>query len=240
MKEVLFTDKYDSQKEIYIENSIIFAKGGDGTLLRAIAHYKHLNLPFYGIAKGTVNFLMNDFKKINISLAKVKTFNLIKVKVLYKEDFYYYKDGFKQVKKVQKEKKYQAFNEIMLGGTMNSWIDFEVKEKDNIIPNFKGGGMIISTAQGSTGINKNNKGVILPLSSNCWSVTGDKTNKNINFVLEPHKTEITVNSRTGVTLWVDGSNKVIQSVEKIILTKGKEVKVMFNEYNNFKTKRGQV
>ena len=29
---------------------------------------------------------------------------------------------------------------------------------------------------------KNNKGVILPLSSNDWVITGDKTNENINYV----------------------------------------------------------
>ena len=79
-KEILFKDEYG--KYIFKKDNVIFAKGGDGTLLRAINMFRDMKLPFFGIAGGTENFLMNDNEEINHD-AKYKKFKLIKVKVFY-------------------------------------------------------------------------------------------------------------------------------------------------------------
>lgn len=226
---VIMSDDYDENKMITETGGCIYAYGGDGTLLKAIFNFKNKGKPFFGVGRGSENFLMNTDKAPH-QKHKVKKFNLIKVKVIYEKP-----NMRGNIESAGIE--CQAFNDIMIGGDMNSWIDFNVKDSDDIIGKFKGGGVIVSTAQGSTGINKNNGGVILPLSSQNWSITGDKTNRKINYVINPKRTVISCKSRTDINLWVDGQNKVITKVRKIIISQGDVVKVIFNEYDEFKRKR---
>jgi len=216
---ILYKDEYG--KIIREHKHFIEAYGGDGTLLKAINLFKEKNKPFFGVAGGTENFLMNSDDTV-LSSHKVKKFKMIKATITTK-------DGEQYI--------VEAFNDILIGGDMNSWIEFNVSDKDEILGSFKGGGIIISTSQGSTGINKNNGGVILPLSSDSWSITGDKTNRKINYVLDPKKMVINCSSRTPVTVWADGSNHIFKDVAQVVLTVGRTVEVIFNNYEEFKRKR---
>ena len=67
MRKLLYTDLYDNTKIITEYPEIIKAVGGDGTLLTAINKFSHLNKPFYGVAMGTVNFLMNKDSATELS-----------------------------------------------------------------------------------------------------------------------------------------------------------------------------
>ena len=237
--EDTYIDKYDKEKYIRVYENMILVKGGDGTLLRAIKKYRHLEKPFFGIAGGTLGFLMNTnlphtYYPENIV---AQDFNLIKVKVTYTIQVPDPKLGNIYDKDVEVTKEYQAFNDISLGGDMNSYIEFNIQEEDNFFGSFKGGGVIVSTAQGSTGINKNNQGAILSLNSKLWSVTGDKTERNIRAVIEPHKLAISVKSRTRVTLWVDGANTIVRNVSKVEISKGDVVQLIFGDYPEFQKKR---
>ena len=214
---------------------VIVCGGGDGTLLKAINKYRQFNKPFWGYNAGTVGFLMNDGFPIDYSDITTKKFSLIKVKVTYHKSVRDMATIFD--KEIEVSETFQAFNDIMIGGDMNSWIDFSVTEKDNLFGDFRGGGVIVSTTQGSTGINKNNGGTVLPLSSNLWSITGDKTGRKISYVIKPRKTLIEVNSRTPITLWVDGANHIIKNVKKIQISKGDSVEVMFGDFKEFMRKR---
>lgn len=204
---------------------IIVCSGGDGTLLKTVKHYIEYELPIYGINAGTLGFLMNDIKQENFidevcerEAYKIKKLSTIGVRT-YDETNY-------------------AFNDVCIGGDMSSWIEFNVTNK--VLPKkFMGGGVIFSTAQGSTGINKNNGGVIVPISSNQWVVTGDKTDINLNTVLKPRNTYIEMNSRGPVTVWIDGNNKVIKDVDSVDLTKGPRVEICFSDYDGFVEKRYQ-
>jgi len=220
-------DKYDENKYIKLFEKVVIAKGGDGTLLNAIRLFRKKNVPFFGVNAGTVGFLMNDDLPTQFETYKLKKFSLIKVKVSFKD----------YNSQCIVEKEFQAFNDIMLGGDMNSWIHFDIKEKDDFFGKFSGGGIIISTPQGSTGINKNNGGVILPLSSALWSITGDKTSRKIEYVIKPRKISIDCFSRTPITLWVDGQNYIIKDVTSIEITRGDSVEVLFSNYDDFKKRR---
>jgi len=222
-------DPYDNNKYIKEKEDYIEAFGGDGTLIKAIHMYENTKKPFFGIAGGTLNFLMNE--EINIkSNASYETFNLIEVEVEYEiDDVNGYITG-------KRKKTFNAFNDIVLGD-FNGWIDFNCKHEDNILGSFKGSGIIISTSQGSTGINKNNHGTILPLSSKNWSVTGMQTNRNINYIIDNSSLEIICSSRFPIRLFVDGRYKIINNVKKVKMKKGREVVVIFNNYQKFKEKR---
>lgn len=216
---ILFKDEYN--KVIEEDSDYIIAKGGDGTLLRAINMFKDKNKPFFGIGTGTVNFLMNKENSV-LPNHIIKHFNLLKCN-------YETLDG--------KTGEFESFNDICLGGDLASWIEFNVIDEDSIIGPFKGSGIIISTAQGSTGINKNNYGTILPLSSNNWSVTGDKSDRRINYVIRPNRLVIEVKSRSSVTVFGDGRYNEVSNIKRLIIEKGSSVRLIFNDYESFKKKR---
>jgi NAD+ kinase len=227
--KLFIKDKYDSAKYIDARGDIIIAKGGDGTLLRAINKFKHLNKPFYGIGSGTINFLMNKKEKISKNATYIK-FNLIRATLSFEKNGLIVKKTF------------EAFNDIMIGSSasMNSWINFDLHDRENdlIFGDFKGGGLIISTAQGSTGINKNAYGAILPLNSDFWSIVGDKTNMRINHILNPQKIIVNASVRGAeIMVWIDGSSHIIHNVKDIKISKGKKVTVIFNNKKSFKQKR---
>jgi len=232
----IYNSEIDGKGVPVEEADIIVCGGGDGTLLKAIKEYRHLKKPFWGHNAGTVGFLMNEGYPDGFNLDyAVRKFQLIKARVHYTKSVRDMASVFD--KEIEVVADFQAFNDVMIGGDMNSWIDFSVQEKDDFFGAFKGGGLIISTAQGSTGINQNNNGVVLPLSSKLWSITGDKTNRKIEYVIKPRKTVIEVNSRTPVTVWVDGANGIIKNVSKVEISKGDTVEVVFGNYNEFKRKR---
>ena len=98
---------------------------------------------------------------------------------------------------------------------------------------------MISTAQGSTGANKNNHGTIIPLSSKHWAVSGVMTNRNINYVIESTSLEINCTSRGNIKINVDGKHFEADGVSKVILKRGPIVEVIFNDVLKFKKKRQQ-
>ncbi len=227
-------DIYDSSKYIQVKKSKIIAKGGDGTLLKAISKYNHLNLPFYGIAAGTVNFLMNSSKDTT-DQRKLK-FTRLKVEITYK-DYINVDDLAKPLDRYNlKTSTCYAFNDIVIGN-FNAWINFDCKHDTDILGKFSGSGLIISTAQGSTGINRNNSGVILPLSSKDLSITGMQCNRSINYVLEPEDINIYCNSRDSVKVAIDGNSNIIENVSSIKISKGDTTTLIFNNYSEFKRKR---
>lgn len=220
--ENTYRDKYDDKKFIKVFDNIIVANGGDGTLLKAFFKYSHLRKPFWGVNGGSLGFMMN--KTLPHKLDDAKFIKFFGIDLIVETD--------------TEHVHARAYNDVMIGGDMNTWAHFNIKEKDNFFGEFSGGGIIISTQLGSTGVNKSNGGSVLPLSSTLWSVTGDKTLRKLDYVIKPRKMVIDVASRTPITVWVDGSQKIINNVKRITIKKGKTpVEVIFGDYTEFKQKR---
>ena len=226
-------DDYDKNKYIEDIGDYIIAKGGDGTLIRAIHMFDHSNKPFFGIAAGTANFMMNDESKINLLSGTTLKFNLIKVEVHYLEEI----DSVCGLTNISKIETVYAFNDVIIG-EFNAWIDFQCEHKENILGDFKGAGLLISTAQGSTGANKNNNGVIIPLSSKHWVVSGVMTNRDIRYVIEPNELIVKCKSRGNIKINVDGTHFEKSGVTKVIISKSDiGVNVIFNDLKKFQDKR---
>ena len=215
------------------EADIIICVGGDGTLLKTVKRLGHLSKPIYGINAGTIGFLMNsitleelDSKVLDYnSNYKVQSLNTIEGTVHY--------DGGK-IKTVH------AFNEVGIGGDMSTWAHFKVQSK-SLPKKFKGSGVIISTAQGSTGVNKNNYGVVVPITNKDWVVTGDKTDILLSTVIKAKETIIEVESRQDIKVFVDGaSGVIIDKVEKLIVRSGNRVKICFSDFSKFVEKRYRI
>jgi len=217
---VLYTDKYDSRKQIVEKNTYIRVDGGDGTLLTAIHKYQNKGKPFYGVAMGTRNFLMNECAVKSPTAVKY-SFHTLVVHVLDSDGVMHHAT---------------AFNDVVIG-EFNAWIEFTCSDSENQLGIFKGSGMIVSTAQGSTGINRNNHGTILPLTSPNWSVTGMQTDRTINSIVSPEELVINCTTRGNVTIAIDGTHKVIHNVDSITIQQGPTVDVLFNRIGEFQRKR---
>ena len=226
-------DQYDSEKYIQEKETYIESRGGDGTLIRAIHMHKDKNKPFFGIASGTINFMMNSESEIYPS-AVIKKFQLLDIAVEYKKEVYNLRGHVESLEQVVET--VQAFNDCTIG-EFNGWIDFKSKHDESILGDFKGAAIIISTAQGSTGANKNNNGTILPLGSKLLSVTGVMTNRRIDHVIENTSLIIDCESRGNVKIGIDGSYRVIDNVKNVKITRGSDVEIIFNNYDEFKRKR---
>lgn len=219
-----YLSKLDCLVDCPTKADLIVCAGGDGTLLKTVKEYVYYGIPIYGINAGTLGFLMNNVSQDNfyndvVKKRKYKVKKLGTIEVVIDGN----KEGY-------------AFNDVCIGGNMGTWVEFKVENK--VLPShFKGGGVIFSTAQGSTGINKNNNGVVVPISSNQWVVTGDKTDIHLNTVVKPRTTQITTNSRQRVDVWIDGNNKVVKNINEIFLTKGPKVEICFSDFDGFVEKR---
>lgn len=216
-------DQYDSEKYIQEKETYIEAKGGDGTLIRAIHMHKDKNKPFFGIASGTINFMMNDEDEI-LPTAVTKKLQLLHIEITYLND------------NILTTETVQAFNDCIVG-EFNGWVDFKSEHEESILGDFKGAAIIISTAQGSTGANKNNNGTILSLSSKLLSITGVMTNRRIDHCIENTGLIIDCSSRGNIKIGIDGSYRVIEHVQRVKITRGADVEVIFNDYEAFKRKR---
>ena len=228
-----WVDPYDSKKYIQEFDTHIVAKGGDGTLIRAIHMHKDKGKPFYGIASGTVNFLMNLEETVSVK-AISKKFQLLDIEINYQKEIYNLRGQVESYENVSVT--FQAFNDVIIG-EFNAWVDFKSEHSESILGDFKGAAVIISTAQGSTGANKNNNGTILPLNSKLLSVTGVMTNRKINHVIENTGLIINCDSRENIKVAIDGSYRVIDNVKSVNITRGSDVEIIFNDYEEFKRKR---
>lgn len=207
---------------------LIVCVGGDGTLIKAVHDFRKFNVPIYGINAGTVGFLMNTLQEDEIDYIFSGEFNPTTIsvnmmKVRINSNYYY------------------AFNEVMVGGNMNSWVNFELTDCDDLVGEVDGGGLIFSTPQGSTGINKNNGGPILPLESNLWSITGDKVTRKISHVVGPRTIVVKCKSREPVRAWIDGNVHHFFGVETVILSESDEtVDLAFSDAKAFLKKRRET
>lgn len=229
--DTLYTDEAARVVESLLTQSsplpdadIIVIVGGDGELLKQVHAYAHWSKPFYGINAGTLGFLLNHHH--NQPLDPVTIFNNL------------HRVDLPLLEVCVHNQCYYAFNEIMLGGTMNTWADFSISDNHELSGSVKAGGIILSTAQGSTGINKNNGGPILPLTSELWSLTADKAERKVKHVLTPRTIYISTKARTPITLWIDGSVKTVENVTNVQVKKSsKAISLLFKDQQQFLLKR---
>jgi NAD+ kinase len=221
---------------------LIFVPGGDGAILHAIQEFNHLKVPFFGLAAGSLNFLMNeipfseltdfleDLKNDKISIQETET-TKIKVTLL--------REGGEKIKVGQ------AINEVVIGSSLMGYHYFSVSSSDGSFNNFemKGSGICISTDLGSTGYNFNLGGAILPLGSDLWSISGIVCNRYLSDILNTKKISIKcLSKKPKAHIYLDGivQKLKIKHSDTILLQRGDKVKIAFYNKKNFFEKRVDI
>ena len=143
------------------EADVIVVLGGDGAMLRALHHNAKFNKPMYGMNRGTLGFLMNNYDTVDLPerIAKSHSFDVHPLKMSATD---LQGDVFEEV----------AFNEVsLLRETHNSakikiTVDGHVRLEQMVCD-----GVLVSTALGSTAYNSSARGPIIPLHANVMPLT---------------------------------------------------------------------
>ena len=143
------------------EAAAIVVLGGDGFMLDILKRYQDLDLPFYGINKGTVGFLMNQNQNENL----LNKLNQAEETIIHPLKMHAKKiDG--------SEEDHLAINEISIlrPGSQAAKLKIVV---DNLVrlEELVCDGALVSTPAGSTAYNYSAHGPILPIDSNILALT---------------------------------------------------------------------
>ena len=143
------------------EADAIVVLGGDGFMLDILKQYQDLELPFYGINKGTVGFLMNQNQNENL----LNKLNQAEETIIHPLKMHAKKiDG--------SEEDHLAINEVSIlrSGSQAAKLKIVV---DNLVrlEELVCDGALVSTPAGSTAYNYSSHGPILPIDSNILALT---------------------------------------------------------------------
>lgn len=140
---------------------IIIVLGGDGFMLHCLHKYMSLDVPFYGINCGSVGFLMNEKKEIDLSerLEKAKTEIIKPLHMVAKT-----KDG--------KEQHALAVNEVSMLRSSRQAANLRINvDGTERIAELSCDGVLVATPAGSTAYNLSVHGPIIPLGAGILAIT---------------------------------------------------------------------
>ena len=140
---------------------VIVAVGGDGAMLAAMRESITYNIPVFGLNRGNIGFLMNDFHKLNL-IERLKDANEIIVHPL------------EMVAVDSKNKKHVelAINEVAIFRRTHQSAIISIKIDDTErLSELTCDGVMVATPVGSTAYNLSAHGPILPIGSEILALT---------------------------------------------------------------------
>jgi NAD+ kinase len=143
------------------DSDIIVALGGDGYMLEALHQYLPLNKPVFGMNRGTIGFLMNEYKEKDL-LVRLDNADTVEVYPLFME----------AIDSLGKKYSALAINEVSLlrGSRQAAQLKIFVNDRcrmEELICD----GALVCTPAGSTAYNLSVHGPVLPLGSNSLAIT---------------------------------------------------------------------
>ena len=143
------------------EAEAIVVLGGDGFLLQSLHRHLHTGLPFYGMNRGTVGFLLNEFREDEllerINRAEGHPLFPLRMEALNVEG---------------ETHRALAFNEVALLRNSQQSANLRVRINDRQrLDKLVCDGIIVATPAGSTAYNLSARGPIIPLESNLLALT---------------------------------------------------------------------
>lgn len=143
------------------EADLIIVLGGDGFMLHTMHQYMHLNIPFFGMNRGTIGFLLNNYKEKDLPerLEKADITSLHPLEMVAT-----CKDGVVHTKK--------AINEVSLlrESAQAAKLRLDVDSVTHI-EELVCDGVLVATPAGSTAYNLSAHGPVIPLKSGILAVT---------------------------------------------------------------------
>ena len=140
---------------------VIVALGGDGLMLQSLHRFMHSGKPIYGMLRGTVGFLMNEFRESGLrerlEAARVTVIHPLIMRARDRTGATVEHHAFNEV---------SLFRETYQAARLRILIDGEVR-----LPELVADGMLVATPAGSTAYNLSAQGPIIPISASLMALT---------------------------------------------------------------------
>ncbi len=163
---------------------VVVALGGDGLMLQALHRFMSAGLPIYGMNRGSVGFLMNDFieKELpqRLNDAELTTIRPLKMTAIGRDGNKHQAVAFNEVS-VLRQRSQAAKLKITIDGQTRL---------DELICD----GLLVSTPVGSTAYNLSAHGPILPIGSPLLALTPISAFRPRRWrgAILPHKAKVTL------------------------------------------------
>ncbi len=139
----------------------IIALGGDGLMLRTMQYFMHKQMPIYGMRRGTVGFLLNDYEPDNL-IESIEQANAITLNPL--EMYAITSQGSCHT--------LLAVNEVSLLRQTRQSAHIQISVNQNLrLNHLAGDGVLLATPAGSSAYNSAAHGPIVPLYANILALT---------------------------------------------------------------------
>ena len=213
------------------EADVIVALGGDGLMLQTLHDNIDEAKPIFGINKGSVGFLMNDYNDDDL-LQRIDSATLTKVYPLQMK-----------VKTEKEEISAKAINEVSLLRQSYQAAKIMIKIDDKIrLEELICDGILIATPAGSTAYNLSAHGPILPITSNLLALTPISAFRPRRWkgALLPHDSivEIEILEKTKRPVSAVADNLEIRDIESVKITEDRktELFMLFDPETNLEEK----
>lgn len=189
--------------------------GGDGTFLKAVGE-NHFNDEIYyvGINTGSLGFMQEIRCEDYLDFIDRLNHNNYEIENLYLQET--------QIITPNKTYNFTSLNEIVIRNKSLKVFEGQIEIDHELLENFTGDGMLISTPTGSTAYNLSLGGSIIYHSINALIMTPiaplkNKVYKNLSCsIIIPQYTEITIYpTKKNILITVDGINYEINDVLKL-------------------------
>lgn len=163
---------------------VVVALGGDGLMLQALHKFMSAGLPIYGMNRGSVGFLMNDFTEKDLAErlnnAEATTIRPLKMTATSRDGVKHQAIAFNEVS-VLRQRSQAAKLKITIDGQTRL---------DELICD----GLLVSTPVGSTAYNLSAHGPILPIGSSLLALTPISAFRPRRWrgAILPHKAKVTL------------------------------------------------
>ena len=218
--------------------------GGDGSFLRMVKETKfNEDIYYIGVNSGTLGFLQEidikdtvDFvKRLNSDEYKIEEISVQETKVITEDNVYHY----------------DSLNEIVVRNRDFNVLRVPVYVDDELLEDFSGDGLLISTSTGSTAYNMSFGGSIVYNTLSTLSITpiaplNNKVYKTLfNSVIVPGNrviTLVTSKEYKDMFIQIDGVNKLIDNVIKVeTKIDGKSIKCLrMNDFHFIKVINNKI
>ena len=210
---------------------VIVALGGDGLMLQTLHNNIDEAKPIFGINKGSVGFLMNDYNDDDL-LERIDSATLTKVYPLQMT-----------VKTEKEEISAKAINEVSLLRQTYQAAKVKIKIDDKIrLEELICDGILLATPAGSTAYNLSAHGPILPINSNLLALTPISAFRPRRWkgALLPHDSivEIEILEKTKRPVSAVADNLEIRDIESVKITEDRktELFMLFDPETNLEEK----
>jgi len=213
------------------EADVIVTLGGDGLMLQTLHNNIDEAKPIFGINKGSVGFLMNDYNDDDL-LERIDSATLTKVYPLQMT-----------VKTEKEEISAKAINEVSLLRQTYQAAKIKIKIDDKIrLEELICDGILLATPAGSTAYNLSAHGPILPINSNLLALTPISAFRPRRWkgALLPHDSivEIEILEKTKRPVSAVADNLEIRDIESVKITEDRktELFMLFDPETNLEEK----